>query len=54
MFILCSYYITHMHILERQWNVLITLNDQYYPIFKIWGFFWPFVFIRHPDDLQVI
>jgi len=42
-----------MHILEKQWNIFTTLIDQYYPIFKIRGFFWPFVFIRHPDDLQV-
>jgi len=51
--VLRLYYIIHMHILEEQWNILTTLIDQYYPIFKIWGFFWPFVFIRHPDDLQV-
>jgi len=31
-----------------------TLLDQYYPIFKLWLFFMPMVFIRHPDDLKVI
>jgi len=44
----------HIHILEKQWKQLTSLSDQYYPIFKIWGFFTPFVSICHPDDLEVI
>jgi len=43
-----------MHFLEKQWNRLITLFDQYYPIFKVWAFFMPVVFIRHPDDFKVM
>ncbi|XP_024892041.1 cytochrome P450 4C1-like [Temnothorax curvispinosus] len=39
---------------EKQWKLLISLIDQYYPIVKLWGFSIPFVFIRHPDDLQTI
>jgi len=43
----------HIHILEEQWKLLITICDQYYPILKIWGFFTPVVSICHPDDLEV-
>jgi len=50
-------YVCIMHImdfLEEQWKFLITLLDQYYPIFKVWSIFKPYVLIRHPDDLKVI
>jgi len=40
--------------LEEQWKFLITQLDQYYPIFKVWAIFRPFVSIRHPDDLKVM
>jgi len=51
---LSLYYIhIHMHFLEEQWKLLITLIDQYYPIVKIWAFSLPIVFIRHPEDLKV-
>jgi len=40
--------------LEKQWNIIIAQYDQHYPIFKLWAFFKPIVFIRHLDDLKVI
>ncbi|XP_011705271.1 PREDICTED: cytochrome P450 4C1-like [Wasmannia auropunctata] len=39
---------------EEQWKFLMNQFDQYYPIFKIWGIYFPVVFIRHPDDLKII
>jgi len=39
--------------LEKLWNILIDLSDQYYPIIKIWAFFVPAISIRHPDDIEV-
>ncbi|XP_011878432.1 PREDICTED: cytochrome P450 4C1-like [Vollenhovia emeryi] len=39
---------------EDLWKILVTLSNQYYPIYKSWGFFTPVVVIRHPDDLQAI
>ncbi|XP_011705224.1 PREDICTED: cytochrome P450 4C1-like [Wasmannia auropunctata] len=39
---------------EEKWKILTTLNEQYYPILKIWGFFLPAICIRHPDDLEII
>lgn len=30
------------------------MSDQYYPIFKLWGFTAALVHTRHPDDFQVI
>lgn len=53
---MCSLYYMHtkMHLLEEQWKALINLIDQYNPICKFWAFFLPVVFIRHPDDLQVM
>jgi len=56
MFIIFLYVcITHiMDFLEKQWKFLITLLDQYYPIFKVWAISRPIVSIRHPDDLKVM
>lgn len=39
---------------EKLWKLLVSITDQYYPFFKIWGFFTPIVSIRHPDDLEEI
>ncbi|XP_025262035.1 cytochrome P450 4C1 isoform X2 [Camponotus floridanus] len=39
---------------EEQWKIFCTLPNEYYPIFKIWGFFTFIVCIRHPDDLETI
>jgi len=55
MFIILLYVcITHVDFLEKQWKYLITQHDQYYPTFKVWAIFRPFVLIRHPDDLKVM
>ncbi|XP_011705881.1 PREDICTED: cytochrome P450 4C1-like [Wasmannia auropunctata] len=39
---------------EEQLKFVMNLHDQYYPIYKIWGIYFPIVFIRHPDDLKTI
>ncbi|XP_071646079.1 cytochrome P450 4C1-like [Temnothorax longispinosus] len=39
---------------EEQWKLLITLTDEFYPIIKFWGFFFPLISIRHPNDLETI
>ncbi|KAL6419108.1 hypothetical protein ACFW04_011568 [Cataglyphis niger] len=39
---------------EGQWKIYISLTDKYYPIFKLWSCFMYFVFIRHPDDMEII
>ncbi|XP_011690846.1 PREDICTED: cytochrome P450 4C1-like [Wasmannia auropunctata] len=39
---------------EELWKTVMNLFDQYYPIYKIWAFYLPIVFIRHPDDLKII
>ncbi|XP_070162068.1 cytochrome P450 4C1-like [Polyergus mexicanus] len=39
---------------EEQWKLLNFIFDKYYPIVKMWGFFSPFVSIRHPDDMETI
>lgn len=39
---------------EEQWKWLYFILDKYYPIARLWGFFRPFVSIRHPDDMEVI
>ncbi|XP_071582126.1 cytochrome P450 4C1-like isoform X1 [Temnothorax nylanderi] len=39
---------------EEQWKILITLTDAFYPIAKVWGFFFPVIFISHPNDLETI
>ncbi|XP_039304801.1 cytochrome P450 4C1-like isoform X1 [Solenopsis invicta] len=39
---------------EHLINLLFSLCDKYYPIFRTWAFFEGFVSIRHPDDLEVI
>ncbi|XP_071576723.1 cytochrome P450 4C1-like isoform X2 [Temnothorax nylanderi] len=39
---------------EELWKRMVTSANQYYPIYKIWGFFVPIVSIRHPDDLETI
>ncbi|XP_011631819.2 cytochrome P450 4C1-like, partial [Pogonomyrmex barbatus] len=36
------------------WKLQFTLFDKYYPIFKIWFFYKPFVCIRHPDDIEYV
>ncbi|XP_019885677.2 cytochrome P450 4C1 [Camponotus floridanus] len=39
---------------KKQWKVLHSMLNEYYPITKTWTFFLPFVSIRHPDDLETI
>ncbi|NP_001291531.1 cytochrome P450 4C1-like precursor [Solenopsis invicta] len=39
---------------EQFWETLSILNEQYYPIYKLRAFFNSLVFIRHPDDLEII
>ncbi|KAL6416388.1 hypothetical protein ACFW04_013528 [Cataglyphis niger] len=39
---------------NEQWKIYISLTDKYYPIFKLWSCFMYFVFIRHPDDMEII
>ncbi|XP_076647597.1 cytochrome P450 4C1 [Halictus rubicundus] len=36
------------------WSLVRNLSDQYYPIFRLWGFAMPFLNIRHPKDIEVI
>ncbi|KYQ53159.1 Cytochrome P450 4C1, partial [Trachymyrmex zeteki] len=43
-----------IHFSDNLWELLITITDKYYPIFKIWGFFTPVVSICHPDDMEAI
>ncbi|XP_018393741.1 PREDICTED: cytochrome P450 4C1-like [Cyphomyrmex costatus] len=38
---------------EEQFKKLVNFFDQYYPICKIWSFFYA-VIIRHPNDLEII
>ncbi|XP_071570996.1 cytochrome P450 4C1-like isoform X2 [Temnothorax nylanderi] len=33
---------------------MITITDEFYPIAKAWGFFFPIISIRHPNDLETI
>ncbi|KAL6262130.1 hypothetical protein P5V15_007230 [Pogonomyrmex californicus] len=39
---------------EDLWKLLMTYQDQYYPILKMWNFFLPIISIRHPDDMEAI
>ncbi|KAL6254371.1 hypothetical protein P5V15_014418 [Pogonomyrmex californicus] len=39
---------------EKHWKLHVTLSGQYYPIFKVWLLFKPFVAIHHPDDMEII
>ncbi|TGZ38590.1 hypothetical protein DBV15_11251, partial [Temnothorax longispinosus] len=39
---------------EEQWKIVITLTEEFYPIAKVWGFFFPVIFISHPNDLETI
>ncbi|XP_071571012.1 cytochrome P450 4C1-like isoform X1 [Temnothorax nylanderi] len=39
---------------EEQWKLLVTITDEFYPIFKIWFFFFPIISVRHPNDLETI
>ncbi|XP_024877883.1 cytochrome P450 4C1-like isoform X2 [Temnothorax curvispinosus] len=39
---------------REQWKIVITLTDEFYPIAKVWGFFFPVIFISHPNDLETI
>ncbi|XP_071578154.1 cytochrome P450 4C1-like isoform X1 [Temnothorax nylanderi] len=39
---------------EEQWKIVITLTNEFYPIAKAWGFFFPVISIRHPNDLETI
>ncbi|XP_036145804.1 cytochrome P450 4C1 isoform X3 [Monomorium pharaonis] len=39
---------------EELWNLLFTLSNQYYPIYKAWMFLFGYVSIQHPDDLEII
>lgn len=36
------------------WTLLRNLGDQYYPIYRLWGFTSSFLNIRHPKDIEVI
>ncbi|XP_011172816.2 cytochrome P450 4C1 isoform X2 [Solenopsis invicta] len=40
--------------LEELWKILINLADLYYPILKLWNFLVFLIFIRHPNDLEVM
>ncbi|XP_024890530.1 cytochrome P450 4C1-like [Temnothorax curvispinosus] len=39
---------------EEQWKFLINVTNEFYPIGKAWGFFFPVITIRHPNDLETI
>ncbi|TGZ39743.1 Cytochrome P450 4C1 [Temnothorax longispinosus] len=39
---------------EEQWKLLVTITDEFYPILKIWLFFFPIISVRHPNDLETI
>ncbi|KAL6420526.1 hypothetical protein ACFW04_012015 [Cataglyphis niger] len=39
---------------EKQWKLLCSLSDKYYPICKVWMFCTYIVSIRHPDDIKTI
>ena len=36
------------------WTFMKKMNKQYYPIYKIWGFWSVLIEIQHPDDFEVI
>ncbi|XP_053982828.1 uncharacterized protein LOC128878567 [Hylaeus volcanicus] len=36
------------------WNLMRRLGNEYYPIYRIWTITAPMVYIRHPDDMEVI
>ncbi|XP_033345725.1 cytochrome P450 4C1-like [Bombus vosnesenskii] len=36
------------------WIFMNKMSDQYYPIFKLWGFTAALVHTRHPDDFQIL
>ncbi|XP_036143887.1 cytochrome P450 4C1-like [Monomorium pharaonis] len=39
---------------EKFWKALLTLPNQYYPIFKLWVSSFFIISIRHPDDLEIM
>ncbi|XP_071571005.1 cytochrome P450 4C1-like isoform X2 [Temnothorax nylanderi] len=39
---------------KEQWKLLFTITDEFYPILKIWLFFFPIISVRHPNDLETI
>lgn len=41
------------YLLEEIWKIFNIQSNQYYPIFKLWAFSIPIIFIRHPDDIKV-
>ncbi|XP_043273337.1 uncharacterized protein [Venturia canescens] len=46
-----------LYLLGSPDNLLKTLHrysDDFYPIFRLWIVHWPVVFIRHPDDAEVL
>lgn len=36
------------------WTLVRNYGDQYYPIYRFWGFTMPFLNIRHPKDIETI
>ncbi|XP_025266468.1 cytochrome P450 4C1-like isoform X1 [Camponotus floridanus] len=45
----------HCYVSQEQiWKFYCEIDNQYYPVFKLWGFFTFFISIRHPDDLEII
>ncbi|KOC65199.1 Cytochrome P450 4C1 [Habropoda laboriosa] len=48
----------NMHSLQisshELWTFLRSTSKQYYPIFRVWSFTFPFLNIRHPDDVETV
>ncbi|XP_076634520.1 uncharacterized protein LOC143348322 [Colletes latitarsis] len=36
------------------WKLMRQLGNRYYPIYRLWSFTVPLVYIRHPDDVETI
>ncbi|XP_026667550.1 cytochrome P450 4C1 isoform X1 [Ceratina calcarata] len=40
--------------LAELWKDIRKLNNQYYPISRLWGLWEAFINIRHPDDIEIV
>ncbi|XP_076242843.1 cytochrome P450 4C1 [Calliopsis andreniformis] len=39
---------------DELWKTVRRLNNQYYPIYRLWTVMFPMINIRHPNDIEVI
>ncbi|XP_020291918.1 cytochrome P450 4C1-like isoform X2 [Pseudomyrmex gracilis] len=40
--------------LDKLWQVICKLQNQYYPIVRVWIFHMPWIIICHPDDIKAL